>query len=168
MIFGFVTTLVAAEQSADVMVTKDTAFTFYRSYHRLTKQPHLVAPLTGILCSVPPPERVEREKLETGPHYKTYIHLYANAIGDDAIRQKLETFPVGSIIVKEKLAADGSVDGVGGMIKRGVGFDAKGGDWEYFYSDKAAGFSSGRLQSCAGCHANAAATDHVFSVRQIY
>jgi hypothetical protein len=59
-------------------------------------------------------------------------------------------------------ANDNSVAGIGGMIKRAPGFDSKNGDWEYFYSGKTAGFSIGRLQNCAECHAGAKTTDYVF------
>lgn len=149
-----------------VSVTKETAFTFYGGFKRLTTQPYRVAPLTARLCAMPSPELVEREKRATGPHYKVRIHLYANAVADDAMIRKLDTFPTGSIIVKEKLAADDSVAGVGGMIKRAPGYDAANGDWDYFYSDKGGAFFAGRLQNCADCHASAKASDYVFSARK--
>ena len=143
-------------------VTKDTVSTFYRQFKRVTKDPHYVAPLTATLCMAPGPELVEREKRMTGLHHRTSVHIYANPPAEDVIKVNTGVFPAGAVIVKEKLAADGSVTGVGGMIKRAPGFDAKNGDWEYFYSDSAAGFSIGKLQNCADCHANAKAADYVF------
>ena len=165
------TALLGSEPPPEVGVTKETVFTIYRSFKRLTKQPHFVAPLTAVLCIAPAPAIAEREKRATGPHYRTFIHVYVNGLADETITGGRATFPPGAVIVKEKLIADGSVartggpvSGVAGMIKRAPGFDPKNGDWEYFYSDKIAELSTGRLQNCGECHSNAKSTDYVFSV----
>ncbi len=157
-------TLLALDLPAPVVVTKENAFTFYRTFKRLTKQPHLVAPLTAALCTTPRPEVVEREKNATGPHYQNSIHLYANALAEESITRRLLAFPEGAVIVKEKLNGQEGADGVGGMIKRAPGYDPSNGDWEYFYADGATGFSTGKLQNCITCHAQARATDYVYSV----
>ena len=134
---------------------QEQRFKFYKPFRfqRLTKQPHYVAPLTAILCTFPSPELIEREKAATGPHYHARVHIYSNPIAADAITSKLATFPTGAVIVKEKLADDGAPIAVGGMVKRASGYDTKNGDWEYFYSANTGGFSTGRLQNCAECHA---------------
>src|SRR5215211_1620862 len=64
--------------AAEVVVTEKNVATFYRDFHRLTKQPHRVAPLTGFMCRAPTPAHYELEKKATGPHYHRSIHLYAN------------------------------------------------------------------------------------------
>jgi len=75
-------------------------------------------------------------------------------------------FPVGSIIVREKLifadAADPELVTV--MVKREKGFSPKTGDWEYLVIDGNLGKISKRekVGSCSQCHANAAQTDFVF------
>jgi hypothetical protein len=53
-------------------------------------------------------------------------------------------------------------DGVGGMIKRGAGYDSAHGDWEYFYFEDARKIESGRISSCVQCHTGAANKDYVF------
>jgi hypothetical protein len=85
----------------------------------------------------------------------------------DAVAQKLDAFPAGAIIVKEKLGNDRSAAAVGGMIKRDAGFDPANGDWEYFYVAKPGGFSTGHLQNCIECHARTKQTDYVYSVRKL-
>jgi len=162
-----VAALFAGDQSGAITVTEQSAFTFYKPFKRLTKQPQYVAPLTAVLCSLPSPASLEQEKAATGPHYHAYVHIYANPLAVDAATQKLEAYPAGAVIVKEKLAADGSVAAVGGMIKRDSGFDAGNGDWEYFFAAKAGGFSAGRLENCIDCHGQAKATDYVYSVRKL-
>jgi hypothetical protein len=64
--------------AADLIVTEQTAPTFYRDFTRLTKRPHRVAPLTATLCTIPTRAVVEREKQMTGLHYQASVHLYAN------------------------------------------------------------------------------------------
>jgi len=162
-----VAALLAGDQPGAITVTEQTAFTFYKPFKRLTKQPQYVAPMTTMLCSMAGPEQLEREKAATGPHFHTLVHIYANPLAADAATQKLDAFPAGAVIVKEKLARDGSVAAVGGMIKRAAGFDAGNGDWEYFFAAKAGGFSTGRMENCIACHAQAKATDYVYSVRRL-
>jgi hypothetical protein len=148
--------LLAGEPPAGVTVTKENAFTFFRDYKRLTKEPWR-NPLVYTVDCVP-------ETVKNYTHATTGIHVYVNPLADDTIAQKRKVFPAGAVIVKEKLGTNGVVIGVGGMVKRAAGFDPKNGDWEYFYSDKDYGFTVGRLQKCADCHAGAKETDYVISV----
>lgn len=150
--------------AADLAVTEQTASTFYRDFTRLTKRPHRVAPLTATLCTIPSRAVVEREKQMTGLHYWASVHVYASPAAMPAVTNGLRAFPVGSVIVKEKLTDDGKVSGVGGMIKRIAGYDASNGDWEYFYYGRPGEFSSGRLPSCVECHRAAKTNDYVYSV----
>jgi len=158
-----------ADQVSVPQVTVESVFSFYQSFERLTKNPHKVAPLTAILCASPQPALIEREKAMTGPHHNALVHIYANPVALDAISHHAGRFAEGSILVKEKLSDRGdAVVGVGGMIKREAGYAPEQGDWEYFYSAKAGGFSIGREQSCAECHAHAKDKDFVYSAWQPY
>ncbi|QOV90486.1 cytochrome P460 family protein [Humisphaera borealis] len=102
------------------------------------------------------------------------IRVYMNEGAAKAYDVSAAAYPVGSVVVKEKLAADGPAGkgpadpgwehaGLGGMIKRPAGYDPAGGDWEYFYvakgSDKV---ESGRIATCVRCHAGGATRDHIF------
>jgi hypothetical protein len=95
-----------------------------------------------------------------------------NDLAADAFEGGKTTFEVGSVIIKEKLlfpyrkengdSEDGR-NGVGGMIKRPVGFDAEHGDWEYLYFEVPEEIESGRIASCIQCHSGAKTTDYVFA-----
>jgi Cytochrome P460 len=150
--------------SAELVVNQQNARTFYRDFTRLTKHPHLVAPLTAALCTTPSHAVIEQESRMSGPHYKSQVHLYANPVAIPAITDRKTPFPVGSVIVKEKLADGGTVSGVGGMVKRAAGYDPPNGDWEYFYYGDPGEFTSGRITSCSECHRTAKSTDYVYSV----
>jgi cytochrome P460 len=154
-----------AATRAEDFVTEDNAATFYRDFTRLTKAPHFVAPLTAVKCTtLDDPAITEREKQMTGPHYMARVHLYANPVALRTVKLWPVPFAIGAIIVKEKLAMDGTVTGVGGMIKRAPGYDPLNGDWEYFYYGGPKGFKSGRLPSCIECHRAARNTDFVYGV----
>jgi hypothetical protein len=153
-----VVSLLAGDQPAAVTVTKETAFTFHRGFKRLTKEPHRVSVALSVLCTNVTFSPSSHTSQAVG------IHVYVNPLANETITQKRKVFPTGAVIVKEKLDVEGVTIGVGGMIKRAAGFDKMNGDWEYFYSDKDAGFSMGRLQKCADCHGNVKGTDYVFSV----
>lgn len=179
---------------------KDSAASFYHQYRqfkRLTKNPRHISPLVlGSCRTVMPVLRVsdkgrkqavdpvngtlikradeifsEQGKSAADPHLNTRVHIYVNTLADEVITRKLKSFPVGAVIVKEKLELDGfiyAVRGIGGMIKRTSGYDSENGDWEYFYTDKTTDFISGRLKNCVECHTDARDTDYVFSVWKIY
>lgn len=108
------------------------------------------------------------------PRANHAIRVYMNDLAAKAYRTSAATYPVGSVIVKEKLAAGGAAGkaptdagwqhvGVGGMIKRTAGYDPDGDNWEYFCAkDTSRKVESGRIANCALCHAGEATRDHVF------
>lgn len=100
---------------------------------------------------------------EAYPHAVTGMHVYLNTLAEEALEKKAGAYPVGAMIVKEKLDQNGTVTGVGGMIKRAPGFDAVNADWEYFYADKGGKLAQGRIDNCANCHSEARKTDFVFA-----
>lgn len=153
-----------AAASTQIVVNEGNALSFYRDFTRLTRQPHLVSPVTAALCTIPSAAATEGEKQRLGPHYQARVHVYANPVAMPAVTSHLTAFPIGSVIVKEKLMDDGKVSGVGGMIKREAGYSPKDGDWEYFYYGEPREFASGRIDGCIGCHRLAKTTDFVYSV----
>ncbi|MCE9610855.1 MAG: cytochrome P460 family protein [Chthoniobacter sp.] len=175
----------AGEKSAPIVVTKESAFTFYQQFTRMTESPQKIPQevlnnsmggcgSTFNLAEVAPPRKInpkgaarkeEKLKKENGPHYNTWVHLYVNESAEQTLARKQHTFPVGAVVVKEKLGDQMQVTGVGGMIKRPPGYDPRNGDWEYFYGDKGGGFTSGHLTNCVDCHANARHKDYVFKLR---
>jgi hypothetical protein len=139
-------------------IDADNVATFYRGFARLTKQPRHVVAAVSVLCTAP------NATYNTNPH-EGWIHIYANPAAEKKVAAGPKgPFPVGAVIVKEKVNGEGKVEGVGGMIKRAAGFDAENGDWEYFYSDRTAGFSIGKMTNCINCHAQAKDKDYAISV----
>jgi hypothetical protein len=129
--------------------------TRYASLKLMTKQPIAVSPGLSTLCKS---AAVPDVAAQYGPHANGTVRIFMNDLAAGAFAQP-GTFPVGSVIVKEKQP---SKFGVGGMIKRPPGYDSDHGDWEYFYFEDPAKLDSGKLTSCAQCHERAAKTDYVF------
>jgi hypothetical protein len=146
------------------LVTKETVASFYQGFQRLTKEPYFVADTIAIRCTRTPPE--EAARIRKSPHLNSSVHFYANPPAVAAVSRQQPAFPAGAIFVKEKLAADGSIAGIGGMIKRSLGFDTPNGDWEFFYSDRSGGFTIGKIKTCAECHSGTYTRDGVFRAWQ--
>lgn len=113
------------------------------------------------------PPRAEKEP--KNPHEKgakTFARVYANDIAERDIYKEKPVFAVGSMIVREKLAAaeDTTPELVTVMIKRERDFSPKTGDWEYLVVDSTLAKITKREKkgSCSNCHANAENTDFVF------
>ncbi len=94
-----------------------------------------------------------------------------NNLAADAFSLSANRYPVGAVIVKQKLVhgyrdKDGkpvnAANGVGGMVKRPPGYDPKHGDWEYFYFQDSSKVQSGRISSCVQCHDAAKDRDYMF------
>ena len=130
----------------------------YKDLKLMTPEPVLVDPELTMLCVKPTAEQVRAAREASGPHAQAEINVYMNRRAAEAFEQRAERYPVGSIIVKEKLYLS---EGLGGMIKRAAGYDPEHGDWEYFFKDSN-GIETGRISSCRHCHSAAAARDYVF------
>lgn len=119
-----------------------------------------------------PPKKEDEDKWEHVKAKKTeassYGVVYANDLAREAIKSKAAlTYPVGSIIVREKLPyTDGDPKPLllAVMIKRPHGFNPKGGDWEFLIADSAMTKIQERQKkgSCLDCHAAQRARDYVF------
>lgn len=99
----------------------------------------------------------------------TYGVVYANERARAAIDALgPTTFPVGSVIVREKLnsPSDGRPDLLAVMVKRAPGFNPKAGDWEFLLVDGTASKVIERQKkgSCLDCHASQRERDFVYPV----
>ncbi len=107
----------------------------------------------------------ERKSHTTGA--STYGVVYANELARAAFAGGGK-FPVGSVIVREKLSKpdDATPQLLAVMVKRAPGFNPKGGDWEFLTVDGALTKVTGRQKkgSCLDCHASQRERDFVFPV----
>lgn len=144
----------------------------YTNLVRMTEKTVFVNPELALLCRTVTPAEVEATRTLFGPHGNTSILVYMNQTAADALNHHVTPFPVGSVIVKQKVSlgyqrSDGisvgaGTTGVGGMVKRSPGYDPTHGDWEYFYVEGKEPLESGRLPTCVTCHSSARDRDHVF------
>jgi hypothetical protein len=144
----------------------------YKSYAKMTEKAVFVNPELASLCIGASQSQVEAARQAKGPHAHSAILVYMNDVAAKAFALKATTFPVGSVVIKEKVLLghrDSSgtwigrtENGVGGMAKRPPGYDPKNGDWEYLYFNDPAKPESGRMESCIQCHRGAKSSDYVF------
>ena len=94
--------------------------------------------------------------------------VYANALANDAFKAQEKRFPVGSVIVREKLAKadDAQPQLLTAMIKRARGFNSKANDWEFLVIDGTISkiLEQQKQGSCVKCHASQKKRDFVFPV----
>ncbi|MFL5386344.1 MAG: cytochrome P460 family protein [Longimicrobiaceae bacterium] len=142
----------------------------FATWPRVTERPVRVNSTLFMRCSLPPPPRgsVAHDAATSAadPHAE---HSIVVRVSPDAVAAYREgrPLPAGAVVVKEKYndaSASGPLRAYGMMIKRGAGFDSRGGDWEYAYVALAGERSKarGRLAGCAGCHASAHGSDYLF------
>ena len=138
----------------------------YQKWTRANEQPKLVPSPIATLCAAPTSNQMDREKMN--PHNDKYIVVYVNDKGKRAmLEEKTPRFPVGAVIVKEKLSKPDSKtpELLTVMVKRGEGFDRANGDWEYFAVDGAGRkitVQGQQTASCQSCHVGKKAADYVF------
>lgn len=96
----------------------------------------------------------------------TYASVFANDAAAPYMKNEKLRFPVGAMIVREKLnkPADEIPEMLSAMIKRERGFNPLTNDWDFILVDKATSkVSTGRsTQSCAVCHATMRSSDFLF------
>ena len=143
----------------------------YTNYVKVTPREVLVNPELAMLCNGVSQEAVEAARKKYGPHANAAILIYMSRPAALAFRDGVVPYPVGAVIVKEKMIGsyidnNGSFhsekNGGGGMVKRAPGFDPAHGDWEYFYFEDPAKIKNGKISSCVKCHESAKTTDYVF------
>ena len=104
--------------------------------------------------------RTNKQQFRSKAH-KAMITNWVNATGVKTFRAGKGTYRVGSVIAKEGWKK-GKLALVFFMEKRGSGYDKNHADW--WYGTVSAGgkvMNSGKVASCAGCHAGAD-NDYVF------
>ena len=97
----------------------------------------------------------------------SYGVVYANGPARAPFeRPEPTTFPVGSVIVREKLTnpGDETPDLLAVMVKRAPGFNPRAGDWEFLLVDGSASKVIERQKkgSCLDCHASQRERDFVY------
>jgi hypothetical protein len=136
-------------------------FKGYKRWTRVNPKPIYLEPLTAT------PSQAQKEFDRQNPHTQKFFTVYVNGIGKKAMLEEVTpAFPVGSIIVKEKLPTRDSKEPelLTAMLKREKGYDTPNGDWEYLVLNGTASKidSSGKLANCQSCHASQKSTGFVF------
>lgn len=137
----------------------------YKRWTRVNPEPahfHMRRPTD---CSAPVGAEV-RMMVEDNPHLDKFIYVFVNDTGRRAMfEERRPHFPVGSLIVKEKLPTRDAAEPelLTAMYKRDAGYDPEGSDWEYMVLDGKAQEvrARGKLESCRACHQAVADTDFV-------
>ena len=136
----------------------------FRNWTKISEKPARVASKIAALCERPTREQLEEDA--ENPHNDKYINVYVNDTGkDEMLGKKQPKFPVGTVIVKEKLSTAESTDAelLTVMIKREKDYNPTVGDWEFLTFNGAGTETTarGKLQNCQTCHLLEKATDYV-------
>jgi hypothetical protein len=134
---------------------------------QVNTEPYYISGLVDALCRAPTLGDYAGER-KINPHSSTYITVYVNKVGREAMFAKeLQQFPEGSIIVKQKIGtiAEGRTPLLYTlMTKREAGYNPTVGDWEF--SVVAANGTqleaAGKLENCQTCHMTKSDSDFVF------
>ena len=146
----------------DAANLKDTSV-----WTKVNDEPYRMGPPVAILCGIPTREEVESER-KKNPHAQSYITVFVNNAGKEAMFAKeAQTFPVGSIIVKRKIA--NSLESSDPLLytimrKREAGYNPRLGDWEFltFNGEGTETTARGKLENCQTCHRKKRDSDFVF------
>jgi len=136
----------------------------YKSWARVNPVPAVFHSRIAIQCSRPSPEQQRME--QENPHRDKFVTVYVNEAGRRPMFEaRAPRFPVGTLIVKEKLPARDATEPelLTAMYKREAGYDPERGDWEYMVLDGAGTEvrARGKLESCRACHESYSGTDFV-------
>jgi len=126
---------------------------------------------TSIVNADTPKEPVKPQPADDEQTHSQFIYSFGVVYVNDIARQAMLTrqrpsFPVGSVIVREKLRTETSTTPslLSVMIKREKGFSPGSGDWEFIVSDLAEGQLQQRQLKidCMSCHGKQNEDDYVF------
>lgn len=134
----------------------------FHEWLRVNPRPQMLSYWVDQLCVGSTPEQAKRA--DSNPHKMKTVTVWVNPTGEKAM-MKGGTFPVGSVIVKEKREGEsGPVELSTVMLKRAKGFNPKCGDWEFAVLDAKGSkvTDRGKLATCMSCHTEQAAQDYVF------
>lgn len=101
---------------------------------------------------------------------RSYGVVYANELASKAYSSaQPQVFPVGSIIVREKLSQPNATlpDLLAVMIKREQGFNPAAGDWLFLTVNGTGSTIKQRMKkgACLDCHVSARSRDFVFELK---
>jgi hypothetical protein len=134
----------------------EAAIAQYETWTRLNEEPYNVSMALWTLCRLP---FGEEEAYLASPHAEFYINVYVNELGLPLMENDTNrTFPVGTIIVKEKIATldNEARNELGIMVKEESG-------WEYSYWDDGTLYQDPNdVAHCIECHSAEAGGDSVF------
>lgn len=147
----------------------------YKSWTKVNKNPETVSSKISAQCARPTQAQTDEDA--NNPHNDKYITVYVNDNGkDEMLTKKFPKFPIGTVIVKEKLTTPESKDAelLTVMIKRKKDFNPTVGDWEFltFNGSGTETTARGKLENCQTCHLVEKTTDYVsrrylpFEIRQ--
>jgi Cytochrome P460 len=136
----------------------------YKSWTKVNEKPELVESKLAMLCARPTFEQIDADA--KNPHNDKFITVYINDIGkDEMMTKKVPKFPVGTVIVKEKLttAESKAAELLTVMIKRKKDYNPKVSDWEFLTFNGAGTETTarGKLENCQTCHLAEKSTDYV-------
>ena len=135
----------------------------FHGWKKANPTPVRLASKFDLLCAPASMAMIKAEQ-KVNPHFQRFITVYVNKIGEKAM-EKGGKFPVGSVIVKEKLEENLKTPVLSTvMIKREKGYNPKCGDWQFAAIDA---FTTkvtmdGKVKSCMFCHVDQAKKDFVF------
>ncbi len=137
----------------------------YRKWTCANPEPTKMQSRFALLCIGPTADQIARER--RNPHVEKWARVYVNDKGAKPFLKEVNpTFPVGTIVVKEKLPAENAAkpELLTVMVKREKGYDPKFGDWEYAVlgGDARTVQARGRLNHCRECHAERARNGYLF------
>jgi Cytochrome P460 len=136
----------------------------YKNWTQVNKKPAIVTSEVAMMCARPTQAQLDLDA--TNPHNDKFITVYINNIGkDEMMTKKSPQFPVGTVIVKEKLttAESKAAEILTVMIKRKKDYNPKVGDWEFLTFNGAGTETTarGKLENCQTCHLAEKSTDYV-------
>jgi Cytochrome P460 len=146
----------------------------YRAWTKVNDhQPQIMLPDVAMSCVLNPSnikkdnrKETKNEEINNNIHKDKYINVYVSLIGEyEMLKKKNPVFPVGTIIVKEKLDSPDSEtpELLTVMIKRPKGYNPQVGDWEFMTLNGTATdiTSRGKIESCQSCHIGYKQNDYV-------
>lgn len=110
--------------------------------------------------------KLNTKALKSDSH-RAWIDIYVNTLAKEPYVEKLNLFPVGSIVVKpiypDSNRSETSKLTI--MVKMEEGYDTDNADWWYGVYDESGmdGWHQGKIKSCIKCHAHGKETDYLFS-----
>ncbi len=134
----------------------------YKAWTCINNRPVHMDPVSAQLCRGPMAHELP------SVHLNRWVRVYTNKMASKMLVNGTPgTFPVGSVIVKEKLKSTTSnqPELLTVMRKREKGFNAACGDWEFSVYGSASGKpeSEGRIEACINCHNKSEVwSDHVY------